>query len=303
MKTITAIVWILLLLLGCELFTDPPDEPNILHIAIALNYATTDVKNLHGTLNDANALSQVFELMYEQQYEGVMMLQDGSDDLSDTLLPTKDHVLDQIQIAIEHLQSNDLLIITYSGHGVADGSWVLFPTEADRKIFLADNKTPKPELLLSPAALFDSISSFEGAVLVIVDSCYAGNFVQENSTSISLVEPSESIQSAYNRYFSNGFYTPKVFVMAATTRDNTSKEPISGNPIHGYFTRAFLEGLGWDIAQQKLTISRHSISIDELYRYILEHQKIPIEGTDPRTYQHPLISPGPMGFILPYVAN
>ena len=299
MRITTAILFILVLLFGCELFHAPEQDINIYHIAIALNYIGTDVNPLKGTLNDANALFQVFETMYEQRHEGVMMLQNGVGDLSDPLLPTKEHVLERIETAIASLSSKDLLIVTYSGHGIEDGSWVLFPTDADNKIFNPDNKTVKQEVLLHPDELFAAFSSFEGTILLVVDSCYAGNFVQESDTSISLVHPRESYEEAYRRFFSKGDYSGKVFVMAATTRDNTSAEPISGNPVYGFFTKALLEGLGWDIVQQQLIEVRHGISIDDLYRYVLEHQGIPLEGTDPKTYQHPLISPGPMDLILP----
>ena len=298
MKKIVILLPILLFLISCELFYSPTADIEVYHIAIALNYVGTDVGTLRGTLNDASALHQTL-LGRSTQYSGILMLQDGSDDLSDPLLPTKEHVLDHIGTVIASLSSKDLLIVTYSGHGVSDGSWVLFPTDADKKIFNADNKTPKQEVLLHPDELFAALSSFKGTILLIVDSCYAGNFVQESNTSISLVHPRESYEEAYRRFFSKEDYIGKVFVMAATTRDNTSKEPVGGNPVHGFFTKALLEGLGWDVAQQKLIEIRHGIGIDDLYRYVLEHQAFPLEGTNTELYQHPLISPGPMELILP----
>ncbi len=298
MKKIVIILPILLFLISCELFYPPSADAKVYHIAIALNYQGTDVGNLRGTLNDARALNQTL-LGRSTQYSGILMLQDGTDDLSDSSLPIKIHVLNEIQRASERLGGNDLLIVSYSGHGLEDGSWVLYPTTDDRKIFLDANKTVKTELLLSPDELFAAFSSFKGTILLIVDSCYAGNFVQENNTSISLVHPRESYEEAYRRFFSKEDYSGKVFVMAATTRDNTSKEPVGGTPVHGFFTKALLEGLGWDVAQQKLFEVRPNISIDDLYQYVLEHQEFPLEGINPKFYQHPLVSPGPMDLILP----
>ncbi|NLK05568.1 MAG: hypothetical protein GX315_04325 [Spirochaetales bacterium] len=88
--------------------------------------------------------------------------------------------------------------------------------------------------------------------------------------------------------------------MAATTRDNTSKEPHYGSPIHGYFTQALLEGLGWDEQQQLLVTRKEHLDLDKLYHFVCEHQKIPTEGENPVFYQHPTITGGAYTLLLDF---
>ncbi|MGH0053742.1 MAG: caspase family protein, partial [Sphaerochaetaceae bacterium] len=253
MKHLLTLIPLLFLFLGCELLLPVPEEGKTYHLAVALNYEDTNVSNLHGTLHDARELEKAFEaLFWGKEHSSTIMLQDGSDDLSDPLYPTKNHVLENIASFCGAMEAQDILIISYSGHGWKDGSWVLAPPRNDGEI-LDTNDQAFPDCLLSVEELYEALLPCKGSVLLLIDSCYAGNFVLEGETSFSLIEESAYLHEVYNQYFTEGSYTPSVFVLAATTEDYTAKEPLYlGEPIHGYFTQAILDGLGWDEENQIL---------------------------------------------------
>lgn len=294
---------LVLLFFGCELMYEPLQQGKVTHVAIGLNYQGTNVNTLYGTINDAREQEQAFGLLFAQRnHVSYVMLQEGSDDgsydnLSSPLLPTKEKVVDLLEALVSEQQKQDLLIITYSGHGMEDGSWVLAPDTASGTIFL-DATSVDPSLLLSVDELFTLLASSVGNTLLIIDSCYAGNFVQENGSSISLIPLRSIISDAYEMYFKKGFTQNRIFVMAATTADNTSKEPFSGTHIHGYFTEALLAGLGWDEETQSLVSIPSMVSMDGLYHYILENQRIGLTIRDATVYQHPTINGGALDLVL-----
>lgn len=287
------------LLSGCELAFAPGQSGNIRLISIGLNYEQTDVRSLNGTINDATELAEALRQLYKDRIQSSVMVQTGSnlDDLRDPLLPTKDHVLGTIEEAVKALQPADLLIISYSGHGLENGSWVLAPENPHGHIYL-DDETIDPTVLLSVADLMQALSPCKATVLVIGDSCYAGSFVQENPASVSLIDQAQIFDRAYSAYWDASPYKKGLFVITATTKDNTSKEPIQGNHIHGYFTQALLSYLGWNDETAALENPRTFITLDDMYHAIHENQHIPTEGMYPSLYQHPAITGGAMDLVL-----
>ncbi len=274
--------------------SDPPEEGKTHHLAIALGYDGTDVNSLHGTLPDAIELEKAFTALFTgKEHTSTLMLQDGSDSLSDPLLPTKANVTQKIKTLSDTMNEQDILIISYSGHGDVDGSLVLYPPRNDGSILDA-NDIPFEDSLLSVKDLYSNLEECKGSILLLVDSCYSGNFVQESETSYSLIERNAYLQEIYDQYFTEGSYTRPVFVLAATTYDNTAGETSS----HGYFTQALLEGMGWDEENQKLRDVGQTISADYLYQYVYYHQDIKLSGEYSWDYQHPTITGGPLDLIL-----
>ncbi len=296
MKLHLLILLFLSLLLGCELITPSPTEGKTHHLAIALSYDGTNIREedyLDGTLPDAIELEKAFDALFQgEEHTSTLMLQDGSDDLNDPLLPTKAHVIEKIESLSDAMDEQDILIISYSGHGMEDGSLVLYPPRSDGSIF-STSGSMYTDVLLTVAELYDALDSSKGSVLLLMDSCYSGNFVQESETSYSLIERNSYLQEVYDQYFAEGSYTRPVFVIAATTYDNTASETLT----HGHFTQALLEGLGWDEEDQVLDPPK-KITVDYLYQYVYYHQGTALSGVDTSTYQHPTITGGPLDLIL-----
>jgi len=297
----------LLLFQSCELFLSEEPLGSINAIYVALNYHGTDVNHLEGTLNDAEELDLCLESLSNRNrrtYTAYSFLQKGgagSDDYDDPsredYLPTKKNVLDQITALIPLLTENDLTIFSYSGHGVEGGSLVVAPPDISDPTIFDTEKKLKIETLLSVDELLTALSELPGKQLLILDSCYCGSFIEDSGSSLSLIERSKFLEEAFCLYFSSAQYDPSLFVLAATTSDNTSKEPSNTSHIHGFFTKAVLDGLGWDHGSNTLFASSPAmikgvLTTDSLYGYILENQDFPVTGLDPRSYQHPTISGG-----------
>jgi len=77
--------------------------------------------------------------------------------------------------------------------------------------------------------------------------------------------------------------------------------------MHGVFTSALLEGLGWD--QETSTITTGDppaakdglLSVDSLYKYIKKHQDYPVRWsifTMDKPIQHPMVTGGAMDMLL-----
>lgn len=309
-----ALVLFLLLLQSCELFY--PEEPlgSIHAIHVALNYHGTDVNYLQGTLNDAEGIQSCLASLSDRRhrpYHAYSLLQKGGalldstkprfeyaydDDSTYDSLPTKSKVLSTIEALKPHLTEGDLTIFSYSGHGIEGGSLVLAPPLSDPTIFISKDLI-KEEILLSVGELLSALSALPGKQLLILDSCYCGSFVKGSGSSVSLVEKSRFLDEAFATYFSSERYSPSLFVLAATTGDNTSKEPKNAIHVHGYFTQALLDGLGWDHASNTLfdcspAMKKEVLTTDSLYAYILENQMIDSKQQLFKQYQHPTISGG-----------
>ncbi|MDT4763305.1 caspase domain-containing protein [Sphaerochaeta sp. PS] len=300
-----------LLLSGCELFWPEAPLGSIKAIFVGLNYQGTDVNTLGGTIHDATEMEMCFSelsVRHEREYHSYSLLQTGTfipetasyafDGYSSSL-PTRENLFSLIEVLKPTIAEQDLTIFSYSGHGYDDGSLVL-ATE-NGKIF-AEDETIREEALVSVTELLAAFSSLPGKKLLIFDSCYSGAFVGESGSSVNLIERDTYLDKAFETFFSSDSYAPSLFVLTATTKDNTSKEP-GGIHSHGYFTKALLEGLGWD--DDAMTLGDGSpakekgvLTTDSLFSYILGHQNFPLRGINTKRYQHPTISGGPYALVL-----
>ncbi|MDX9825402.1 MAG: hypothetical protein RBU26_10735, partial [Sphaerochaeta sp.] len=59
-----------------------------------------------------------------------------------------------------------------------------------------------------------------------------------------------------------------------------------------------LGGLGWDEESQSIEHKPSTLSLDGLYCYIMENQRIKLSGTYQAFYQHPTIVGGPLDLVL-----
>jgi hypothetical protein len=299
---------------GCELTREEPQLGTLYLVSIALNYHGTDVNYLYGTLPDEKDFRQAVAGICsrtERPFQGYSLIQKGGpetdeesfrplysyDCIDEPSLPTKDHILDQIESLSTLIKPEDLLIFYYSGHGYDNGSLVVAPSNARGAIFKDDGELDC-DSLLSVDTLLDVLQHLSGTKLLILDSCYCGSFVQGDGTSVSTVENQEYLDQAFRQYWTSNSKASQVFALVATTKDNTSKEPKNSNNPHGYFTWALLEGLGWDIEGEYLwdfyppTVHNRVLTLDSLYAFIHENQRIPTEGNSPYLYQHPLVTGG-----------
>lgn len=314
-KILLSLVLFVLLFQGCELFVTEEPLGSIHAIYVALNYHGTDVTYLEGTLNDGTELDACLESLcnrHRRTYRSYPLMQRGGellerskarliyaydDPSAYSSLPTKNNVLEQIEALKPLLTEKDLTIFSFSGHGLEGGSLVLAPPSADNPTIFTLERNVKEGVLLSVGELLSALSALPGKQLLILDSCYCGSFVKGSGSSVSLIEKDTFLEEAFATYFSLERYNPSLFVLAATTGNNTSKEPRNTGHIHGYFTEALLDGLGWDhtaysAKERTPAMIKGVLTLDSLYRHVLENQKIASKGLNPRQYQHPTTTGG-----------
>lgn len=228
---------LLLLLSSCELFY-PTVDKDIYLVTVALSYRGTDIglanpKNiLTGTLPDQKALRSQLKLLSEKagyDFKEIAIIQDNGrvtveGSFNDTFdnRNTKADLIKAFSIIRKNITEDDIFIFYYSGHGYPSDGTMAF--------------TYSSQML--PLELISEVSTISGKKLIIMDSCYSGNYVQdEEFVNSSLKDAFSSILS------SNKYMDEDIWVMAASQRIQRAWD--SGE--HGFFTKALLTLLGYDV--------------------------------------------------------
>lgn len=310
----------LLLLTGCELFLDEPSKGNINYVVVGLDYENDTyangtyyvANNLEGTLNDAKEMSSALDSLITKTGrtggKTFLMLQEGTlhdaTTINDVLYPSVDHVTSKLTDIATTATENDLTIFYYSGHGEED---------TGRLVLATTTGIINDEDWMEPLVLLNCINGIKGKKLIILDSCYSGQFVEESDSSLSMVY---SDYDYYAKYFSDASYElSDMYVLSASANNNLSYEinddNVTNNHHHGEFSYALLKGLGLvhtygndgvsvEISFQSgnpPAASRSVITVDSLYTYILDNQTI--QSNKLYFYhQHPMTNGGAMDMVL-----
>ncbi len=290
MKRFLPIFFLWILLCSCEL--TPIAQGRVYHIGIALSYQESGVQPLRAPCNDLCCLSSALDRWYADHSVAHTLLGD------DTSIPidhraTKEATIAALTNHVSLLTSEDLLFISYSGHGLSDGSWVLASSDSEVPIYTKEQGVD-PAVLLSTDELYTLLQPVEAATLIIADCCYSGALTGPTQPN----EIALRIKAAYRRYFQEEEYRPQIFVLTSTTEDHICSEPIAGMHTHGYFTEALLRSLGWDCTKQMIEKRTAVRGIDDLYQAIVRNQRIPTHGGSAAVYQCPTISGGPVELLF-----
>lgn len=274
MKKLSIILMISILLLsGCEIFTEQKEEKRIRHISVALDYANTEISVLRGTINDQKAVlsqlmhlaalegtpfyatsftqegSHTYSVSYSDGYDGEK--QSYYNSYSDGNL--KNILVSKLEELAKDSRDGDINIFYYAGHGVnvsddegellnLKGAMVLgdiyFPTIGDWR-----KESRNLSSMLSLAELRRLMDEFCGQSLIIMDSCYSGYIVEDDDGMSDYMD----IEAAFTSLV--GFSTPALrtlWQLTAARADELSyeEEEIEGIS-HGRFTKAMLEAMGY----------------------------------------------------------
>lgn len=290
-KILPIIIMLSLLLFSCS----SPDysKRNIYFVSVSLDYRSQSCNTLYATNHDQYglvrqllALDDTIDAKLYLEYDSnryVLSTSGGNYPPSSVetktaldVLPYKVYswsssdifrTLDEIA---ELANEDDLFIFQYSGHGYAidnkkTGELVLSVSSGSSIIELTDSISPNE--LLAKCEAMDCLS------LLILDSCYSGNFVKYNTTGsgnvFEAVNPSSS-KSDDKLKMTNIFEaiaesfriltneeekkTPDIYVFAAATKNQTSWD--SDNSVwpadteakdkFGGFTFYLLKAMGYD---------------------------------------------------------
>ncbi|MFA7671224.1 MAG: caspase family protein [Sphaerochaetaceae bacterium] len=235
----------LLLFSSCELLVKKPPKPKIEAVLIGLDYwggytnneFLSIARQLNGTIRDVKEFGEALEQLaskLNQDLSITYMLQER--EIVDPLtFPTKVNVLGKIEEKIEQLEENDLLLVYYAGHG-GTGSGDLI---------VADLPGNKEYDYLDTAVLLEKFNEMsKGNAILILDSCYSGNYVQPYLDPVNYnprlltISASSANQDSYEW----SIFRKNKFTAYDTGKLFTDPE----NHFHGVFTTYLLESLGWD---------------------------------------------------------
>lgn len=240
---------------SCELFYEQPVAPTIHALYIACDYKNNAYPsdNLHGTIRDAKELSAAMEQLATLKglaYSGTTMFQEGTgSDSTSALYPTRTNVLAQLKTINTQITDTDILFVYYSGHGYLD-------TANGEASLALPSFSSFSYTYLGVSELQAQIKSMKGSKVLVLDSCYSGQFVDDyDETTVRL----------------NLDYDPRFFTIAASLADGVSHEDVffrdmedyatksayhaydtdsepddPVNHYHGHFTYYLLEALGWN---------------------------------------------------------
>jgi len=286
-------------------------------ISIALDYHNTDTEytkadadetlNLYGTINDGIQLENAFRTICDNNqipYTGNNYHQVGVDYSSSTVnniyYPSKEHIITALINLKASSTDNSINIIYYSGHGFDNGSWALATTNSVTGLSIFNSNQ-----VLSVDEIYEELEDIKGKTLIIVDACFSGNFYKESA--YSLQKDKFSLINAFSKFISNDSEVSDIYILCATEDDNKSYEPgyTSGIRLHGFFTKALLEGLGWDDEDESTpgelaeTIPPAAVnkivSVDYLVEYIKANQDIALSDGD---HQYPQVYGGRYDLVL-----
>ncbi len=192
--------------------------------------------NLYGTATDARGFRDMFA-SWERTEGNITLLED----------PDRDTILQSISSGFAGAGSLDISVFVFAGHGTRDSG-----TGTSSLIAYRDTQG------ISAAALRNAFSGIGGRKVIIIDACYSGGLISDETT-----VNSEEELSAGAKSFVSGFIGPFVrltsrsaltadgfFIMTACSDSQLSYETqiISGGSeaYAGLFSYNFNCGCGWN---------------------------------------------------------
>ncbi len=333
-KLILIIIILSLLLFSCS----SPDfsKRNVYFVSVSLDYVgQEDCNSLKSTNHDQYgltrqllALDDTIDAKLFLEYDSnryVLSTSSGSYAPSNAetktaldVLPYKVYswtsadIFNTLDEIAENANEDDLFIFQYSGHGWdKTGELVLEAEKVSNNIILSDSISPNE--LLAKCEAMDCIS------LLIIDSCYSGNFVKYNTTGsgnifenvnssansdeklkeVNLFEAiAESFKILTNEEAKK---TPDIYVFAAATKNQTSWDSDASvwptgtqdKDKFGGFTFYLLKAMGYDPFEDEPHNTGATITLYSLFDSIWKEMK-----NYHRTMATPTITLSPLDIVL-----
>ena len=217
-------------------------------------------------------------------------------------------ILSAISSTFANAAEQDISLFYYSGHGAEDGSLI----GSSGKDFI------------TPTQLRGTLDSIPGRKIVIVDACYSGQLIAEDTEDSGnpdmpmlqgtgdMAEKTDhaaqfisAFQSAFRRVWLQGaLNTDSYYVITAAREDEESGEGYitsgSSTRILGFFTYAFCLGLGYNgVTMRSTTLSAdqngdQAVSIQEAYQLAAQHA----QGSN--SLQHAVVWPDGCWWFAPF---
>ncbi len=244
MFTLALLGLALLVLTACELITPKPEAPIIYALYISLDYYNSALRDLNGTLRDARELATAIQIRaadFGVEVFSTMMIQEGDaseipldSNIEYSLYPVKTQILQRIHDIGAHMRDNDVFLLYFSGHG---GGYSLDDPDLGFLVTAKPSASSNVEYeLISDSELRASLSNILGTKLLILDSCYSGQYLVEY--------PIEQLNR--DRIIEETGYDPDLYYLIAAAPEELSWETFLGGHMHGHFSYYLLKALGWN---------------------------------------------------------
>ena len=199
------------------------------------------------------------------------------------------------------LGENDLLILTYSGHGEKNSGNLM--TNASQTT--ADYDALKVE------ELNERVSSLGGKKLIVLDSCYSGQFVSSSPlTSADVFSDKDKedrwLGKNYIKAMVDSVFSPEkegkdytnLWILSSSGKSQEASDSLDGGDgpfqlSYGAFTYYLLKGLGYDTDRNEAVKKEERVTVYSLYSYI--RRNFPDYETQIQT---PRVSYGPLDLII-----
>lgn len=207
---------------------------------------------------------------------------------------TKSRLVSELEALASITTDTDITIIFYSGHGFGDNKKQPYGYDTSTYSYMAlrYDERPNSSILFSVSDFLALVEKIKGVKVVLGDFCYSGALVQSNNFSVTSGEYSQmDAMTLFAEYRDEVRENPSLFCLSASRYNELSYER---TPLHGNFTNALLQGLGWDEANQCLTDAgaekNGRITLFGLAKYITAH--------DGLSEQTPMVSGGSNDIVL-----
>ena len=322
---------VLICLCSCELTVNAPG-PGKMHILVYGNdyrYGTYEGKNpqtgkdryaftayyaggeragsghsLEGTVNDAYQVGLALCALAAKagyEYDATFILGTESKSVADP----NAHVINDVSKAeflsvldgiASESENSDITLVYFSGHGFGSESKAAYGTDTSETSYLALRRDAYSVILYPVSDFLSRMELIKGTKVIIGDFCHSGGLVRPGNVSITAGEYDGIDSITLLREYGDGISeSSSLFCLSAARYYERSHEP--GDGSHGYFTRALLEGLGWNEESQTLGRAKamvdNRITLFNLAKYAKDNDRE--KSGDP---QNPMTSGGSNDIIL-----
>ena len=245
---------------------------------------------LYKTVNDAlqvgRALSELAEKAHLEHEERYLTA------LSDV---TDSRLVSELESLAAAASENDITVIYYSGHGYGIKTKMEYGYDTSTCSYLVPRFAAKPDsnVLLPISEFLELVDAIRGVKVVIGDFCYSGGLVQSGNVSVTSGEylPMDPV-TLFSKYRDDICESSSLFCLSAAKYNELSYE--KNSLLHGNFTNALLEALGWDEENQCLKTAEAEkngrITLFEIANYVTAH--------DGESRQTPMVSGGSNDIVL-----
>ncbi|MFA6933793.1 MAG: hypothetical protein WCR70_00820, partial [Sphaerochaetaceae bacterium] len=120
-------------------------------------------------------------------------------------------------------------------------------------------------ILLSKSEFTSAVESVRGATVALVDTCASGSLAEAGG---AIVSSDNASLSTKQLLIAMGEEASTMNVLASSRADQVSYEVRTAEESYGVFTRAILEGLGYDRASGTVALS--SLTLNQLAGFVTD---------------------------------